>query len=256
MTETSVKKPDIRIRKFEGPLDLLFHLIEKNEFDIYDIPISEITRQYMEFLDAMQKLDMEIASDFLVMAATLVHIKSRMMLPGRRKDSDDAEEDPREELVISLLRYKRCKLLAGELKERNAKYTNCRYRVAMTAKELGIEVKAPPQEFEPEEWDIAVENVCKRNEVRFADISAKITHILKKDKLSIKERVKSMWDVIARRGRMFFHDFFKKGETDKMDRVVGFLAVLELLRSNKITAEQKKPFDAILIEKKGFGDSK
>ena len=154
------------------------------------------------------------------MAATLVHIKSRMMLPGRKGDSEDQEEDPREELVISLLRYKRCKLLAGELKTRHDVYTDCYYRVPSTAKAMDVEIKLPPQEFVSSEFDIAVSNVCKRNEIRFADISAKITHILKKDK--------------------------------KIDRIVGFLAVLELLRGNKITAQQKKPFDVILIEDKGM----
>ncbi|HPE27865.1 MAG TPA: segregation/condensation protein A [Saccharofermentans sp.] len=81
------QKPELRIRQFEGPLDLLFHLIEKNDVDIYDIPIFEITTQYMEFLQEMKSLDMEVASEFLVMAATLVHIKSRIMLPDRRKEA-------------------------------------------------------------------------------------------------------------------------------------------------------------------------
>ncbi|MBR6880461.1 MAG: segregation/condensation protein A [Clostridiales bacterium] len=247
-------RPDLKIREFEGPLDLLFHLIEKNDIDIYDIPISEITEQYMAFLDNMQKLDMEVASEFLVMAATLVHIKSRMMLPGRKADDQDEGEDPREELVISLLRYKRCKMLAGELKTRHATYSDCMYRLPSTAKDLGIEIVYPPQEFEAEEFDKAVADVTRRNEIRFADISSKITHILKKDKLSVKERMKSVFLTITKRGRVFFHELFNKDKTEKIDRIVGFLAILELLRSNKIKAEQKKPFDSILLEEKGMGD--
>ena len=116
-------KPEIRIQHFEGPLDLLCHLIEKNDIDIYDIPISEITAQYMDYLSAMKRLDMDVASEFLLMGATLVHIKSRMMLPGKKSgESDGTEEDPREELVISLMRYKRCRVFANELRERRAKY--------------------------------------------------------------------------------------------------------------------------------------
>ena len=252
MTVTK-ENPQVRLRKFEGPLDLLFHLIEKNDIDIYDIPISDITEQYMDFIAKMESMDMEVTSEFLVMAATLVHIKSRMMLPGRKGDTDDQEEDPREELVISLLRYKRCKLLAGELKNRHDVYTDCYYRVPSTAKSMDIEIKLPPQEFVASEFDLAVANVCKRNEIRFADISAKITHILKKDKLSVRERMKSVWLTISRRGRMFFHELFDKDNPpEKIDRIVGFLAVLELLRGNKITAQQKKPFDVILIEDKGM----
>ena len=104
-------KPDIKLRQFEGPLDLLLHLIEKNDVDIYDIPISTITAQYMEYIESMQEFDMELASDFLVMGATLVSIKSRMMLPGMQASLIAGEDvvDPREELVISLMRYKKTK---------------------------------------------------------------------------------------------------------------------------------------------------
>ena len=245
------QKPELKIRQFEGPLDLLFHLIEKNDIDIYDIPISEVTSQYLDFLERMKGMDMEVASEFLVMAATLVHIKSRMLLPGKQMENSDEGDDPREELVISLLRYRRCKLFAGELKERYTTYSACRYRLPSTAKELGIKIINPPQEFERSEFDSAVEAVCARNEVRFADLSSKITHILQRDKLSVKERMKAVWLQITKRGKMFFHELFPdKSEPEKMDKIVSFLAVLELLRSNKVDAEQKKPFDVILIEEK------
>ncbi|HAW15637.1 MAG TPA: chromosome segregation protein ScpA [Clostridiales bacterium] len=248
-------KPNLKIRHFEGPLDLLFHLIEKNDIDIYDIPISEITNQYMEFLSEMEKMDMEVASEFIVMGATLVHIKSRMMLPGRYTTDEDQGDDPREELVISLLRYKRCKLLAGELKKRHEIYSDCYYKVPSTAKSLDVDIIYPPQEFEPDEFEAAVENLCRRNEIRFADISSKITHILRRDRLSVKERMKSVLLTITRRGRLFFHELFEgKKEPEKIDRIVGFLAVLELLRGNRIKASQKKPFDVILIEDNGMGE--
>ena len=253
MPDISVQ-PNIRIREFEGPLDLLYSLIEKNDIDIFDIPITEITEQYMEYLEQMKRLDMEIASEFIVMAATLVHIKSRIMLPSRKDAAEgSSEDDPREELVISLLRYKRCKMLAGELKTRNEQYRDCVYRLPSTAKEMDVEIVYPPQEFVPEEFSRAVENVCKRNEVRFADISSKITHILKRDKLSVRERMKSVWIRISGRGKMFFHELFDDGKSDRTDRIVSFLAVLELLRNNRIDATQKKPFDVILIEQKGEG---
>ena len=121
---------------------------------------------------------------------------------------------------------------------------------------MDVEIKLPPQEFVSSEFDEAVKNICARNEIRFADIAAKITHILKKDKLSVRERMKSVWLTISRRGKMFFHELFDKDNPpEKIDRIVGFLAVLELLRGNKIKASQKKPFDVILIEDKGTGET-
>jgi len=252
MTQTSVA-PSIKIREFEGPFDLLYSLIEKNDVDIFDIPISEICEQYMDYLEKMKQLDMEIASEFIVMAATLVHIKSRMMLPSFKSEGGDDSEDPREELVISLLRYRRCKQLAGELKKRNELYRDCVYRLPSTSKELGVKIVYPPQEFESPKFLEAIDNICKRNEIRFADISSKITHILKRDKLSVRERMKSVWLRITGRGKMFFHELFEGQEADKTDKVVSFLAVLELLRNNRIEATQKKPFDVILIEEKTEG---
>ncbi len=245
------KAPDLKIRQFEGPLDLLFHLIEKNDIDIYDIPIAEITDQYMTFLGDMKTLDMDIASDFLVMAATLVHIKSRMLLPGRKAVmSADDEEDPREELVIRLLQYRRCKVLASDLRERYKIYSNCMFKLPSTPGSQMISVSPAPAEFEPECLNRAISSVCTRNAIRFADLSSKITHILRRDKISIRDKMKTVWQKLLEKGKMFFHEMFPATETSKMEKVVGFLAVLELLRSNQISADQDRPFDVILLSQK------
>ncbi|MBP5775048.1 MAG: segregation/condensation protein A [Clostridiales bacterium] len=247
----SAVKPEIRIHHFEGPLDLLCHLIEKNDIDIYDIPISEITSQYMDYLSAMKSLDMDVASEFLLMGATLVHIKSRMMLPGKKSDGTaGAEEDPREELVISLMRYKRCRVFANELRERRAKYEGARFRTRMTAKGLGIDTKKISSDFEKDEFSKAIDEINNRNELRFNDISAKIKHILRRDKISVKERMKSLWLTITKKGKLFFSELFKGKKVEKIDRIVSFLAILELVRNNDITAEQKGSFEDILIEEK------
>lgn len=245
--------PELKIQHFEGPMDLLYHLVEKNDIDIFDIPIATICEQYMEYLDTMKSLDMEIASEFLVMAASLVLIKTKMMLPGSKAgENGEAEPDPREDLVVSLMRYKRCKLFAEELKERREKYSGCRTRLPMTAKDLGITVLPVKQEFSVEAFDQATDDICTRNEVRFADISAKITHILRKDKLSVRQKMKNLWKTITSRGKLFFSELFtsKKGEDYKMEKIVSFLAVLELVRNDSITVEQKRLFEDILIEKK------
>lgn len=251
MLEQAVK-PEIKLRQFEGPLDLLLHLIEKNDVDIYDIPISRITAQYMDYIESMKEFDMELASDFLVMGATLVSIKSRMMLPGMQAAlgvSGDEAVDPREELVISLMRYKRCRVFASDLKERREKFDGARFRYASTAKSLGITIAPVEQSFSIEEFNDAVAVINERNEMRFTDISAKIKHILRKDKLSIKERIKTIWRSITGKGKVLFSSLFGK-KAEKMDKVVSFLAVLELVRDNKITAEQDKNFGEISIEEK------
>jgi len=245
-------KPEIKLRQFEGPLDLLLHLIEKNDVDIYDIPISTITAQYMDYIESMKEFDMELASDFLVMGATLVSIKSRMMLPGMQaalSGSGDDVVDPREELVISLMRYKRCRVFAQDLKERRDKFDGARFRYASTAKQLGISLKPAEQTFSIEEFNDAVALINERNEQRFTDISAKITHILQRDKRSVKERIKSIWRSITGKGKILFSSLFGK-KAEKMDKVVSFLAILELVRDNKVTVEQERNFGEISIEEK------
>ena len=231
-----VVKPEIKLRQFEGPLDLLLHLIEKNDVDIYDIPISTITSQYMDYIESMKEFDMELASDFLVMGATLVSIKSRMMLPGMQAalGSGDDVVDPREELVISLMRDK---------------FDGARFRYASTAKSLGITIAPAEQAFSIEEFNEAVAIINERNDSRFTDITAKIKHILRKDKMSVKERIKSIWRSITGKGKILFSSLFGK-KAEKMDKVVSFLAVLELVRDNKINVEQDRNFGEISIEEK------
>ncbi|SDX89777.1 condensin subunit ScpA [Ruminococcaceae bacterium YAD3003] len=250
MLEQAIK-PDIKLRQFEGPLDLLLHLLEKNDVDIYDIPISTITAQYMQYIESMQEFDMELASDFLVMGATLVSIKSRMMLPGMTSSLVPGEDvvDPREELVISLMRYKRCRIFASDLKDRREKFDGARFRYASTAKSLGITIAPAEQSFSIEEFNDAVAVINERNESRFTDITAKIKHILRKDKMSVKERIKSIWRSITGKGKILFSSLFGK-KAEKMDKVVSFLAVLELVRDNKINVEQDKNFGEISIEEK------
>ena len=250
MLEQAVK-PEIRLRQYEGPLDLLLHLIEKNDVDIYDIPISTITAQYMDYIESMKEFDMEHASDFLVMGATLVSIKSRMMLPGMQAalGTGDEAADPREELVISLMRYKRCRVFASDLKDRREKYDGARFRYASTAKQLGITIAPAEQAFSVEEFNEAVAIINERNEMRFTDITTKIKHILRRDKFSVKERIKSIWRSITGKGKVLLSSLFGK-KTQKIDKVVSFLAVLELVRDNKITVEQERNFGEISIEEK------
>ena len=240
--------PVLTLEPFQGPLDLLCHLIEKNRIDIYDIPIDRITDQYLDYLDKLQSIDMEIASEFLLMAATLLHIKSRMLLPQRRAMLNEDIDDPREELVLKLLAYRRCKTIASDLKSRHEMYSNCVYKPPESPGSMGIESVTGTTPVHRELFFQACRHLAKQNEVRFQDISGKISHILKREKVSLKQK---MMDVLRRafnKTRVFFHELFPSGRSSRTEQVTGFLAVLELLRQNRIIVSQDRPFDAMLIE--------
>ena len=207
-------------------LNFIFHQLLDDEFE----------------LENLEKREAELEEE----------IKSRMMLPGMTASliPGDDSVDPREELVISLMRYKRCRVFANELRERRAKYEGARFRTRMTAKELGIDTKKISNDFSKEEFESAISDINERNEMRFTDISQKIKHILRKDKISVKQRMKTLWLTITKKGKMFFSELFAGKKPEKIDKIVSFLAILELVRNNDITAVQKGSFEDILIEEK------
>jgi segregation and condensation protein A len=139
----------IKLEKFEGPFDLLFYLIEKNQIDIYDIPIAEITDQYLDYLTSMQELDLEIASEFLVVAATLLHIKSRMLLPKSTQKPAEEESDPREELILKLVEYKKYKEFAKTLKDRELKWQRVHYKLPEILPQMAYEEELEVSPDEP-----------------------------------------------------------------------------------------------------------
>jgi len=147
------------------------------------------------------------------------------------------------------MRYKRCRVFASDLKERRDKFDGARFRYASTAKSLGITIAPAEQAFSIEEFNEAVAIINERNDSRFTDITAKIKHILRKDKMSVKERIKTIWRNITGKGKVLFSSLFGK-KAEKMDKVVSFLAVLELVRDNKINVEQDRNFGEISIEEK------
>ncbi|NLO35800.1 MAG: segregation/condensation protein A [Clostridiaceae bacterium] len=243
-----VRPPELKISQFEGPLDLLIHLIEKNKVDIYDIPIAEITDQYLTYLAGLDELDMDLASDFLLMASTLLHIKSRMLLPGRSQADAPDEADPREELVLKLLEYRRCKTLATELKKRHEHYREARLKLPEPPGRLGLNLLADPGRLN---WDLfleACQHLARQNRSRFQDQRERMTHILKREKVSVKDKMRQIWLAIGTKTRVFFSELFPDHQTSRTERVTAFLALLELLRLNRVLVRQDRPFDVILIE--------
>lgn len=245
----TVSNPDIKTGTFEGPLDLLCYLIEKNKVSIYDIPIIDITDQYIDFISKMDILDMELTTEFLVMASTLLIIKSKMLLPGKQSAEGSDGDDPREELVIKLLEYRRCKSLADELRNRYSDYKNCVFKLPETTGSLGIEMVHAEEAFCPDSFFNACKVVADRNKIRFYDVTNRLLHILKRDRVSLKDKMKLIWEGVVARTRVFFNELFPLGTMSKSERVVGFLALLELLKSDRLTVEQAFPFDVIYIEK-------
>ena len=246
--------PELKISQFEGPLDLLCHLIEKNQIDIYDIPIAEITEQYLTYLSGLSELDMDTASDFLVMASTLLHIKSRLLLPQRSKIMADEGEDPREELVMRILAYRRCKTIAVRLKNQHEQFAHISLRLPEPVARLGIHRLA---DSEPISWSLfvkACERLSMQNRARFQDQAERITGLLKREKISLSEKMVQIWQSITRQVRVFFHELFPTDSTTRAERVTGFLALLELMRLNRINVRQDRPFDVMLIQKNQIRD--
>ncbi|MDD2534599.1 MAG: segregation/condensation protein A [Eubacteriales bacterium] len=238
----------LSLEHFEGPLDLLIHLIEKNRIDIYNIPITQITDQYLVYLEQCQVLDMEIASEFLVMAATLLHIKSRLLLPSKISITEADLDDPRDELVLKLLAYRRCKMLAVDLKSRQETFSRCRAKPPESPGKAGINTLLAPERLNRDQFWLACQRVVHQNTNRFNDLSSKITTLLRREKVSLKEKMRQILQHALQKTKLFFNELFPADRSSKAERVTGFLAVLELLRLGRITARQDHPFDVIEIE--------
>ena len=196
----------LKLQNFEGPFDLLFHLIEKNKINIYDIPINEITDQYMEYLFAMRELDMEIASEFLVMAATLLHIKSRMLLPNENK-TEEEEKDPREELILRLIEYKKYKETTSELKEKEKIWSATYFKLPEF-----VDVR-----HEPENLDISpgilvsiYSGLLRQNKQKMNGNANRINTILKKEQVTLRVKYEDHKHS-AKKSSFIFSEIFSLG---------------------------------------------
>ncbi len=232
----------VKLEIFEGPLDLLLFLIKKDEINIHDIPISKITDQYLEYLDLMQMLDLNIAGEFLVMAATLMHIKSRLLLPqDDLSQADQQELDPREELVRKLLEYKRFKEVASRLQ--NMESTQKEAFVRPVSQEHIEELEKEPGEqyFEASIFDLisAFTKVLK-------EIPKDTFYNVVKDEVTVSEKMHEIFHLLVARPALSFFNLFENAKS-KMEMIVTFLAVLELIRMKEIVVKQDKPFGDIII---------
>lgn len=240
----------VKLEVFEGPLDLLLHLIDKNKIDIYDIPIVEITNQYMEYIRNMKQDDLNIMSEFLVMAATLLDIKCRMLLP-KEVNEDGEEEDPRKELVEQLLQYKMYKYMAYKLKDRQADADFIMFKKETIPDE--VREYSEPVDLDLLLGDLTLtrlneifKDVVKRQDNKIDPVRSKFGKI-EKEEVPLPMKMTYVQDYARSHKTFSFRQLLEEQKT-KMHVVVTFLAVLELMKTGAIRVAQDETFGEIMID--------
>ena len=235
----------LKLEAFEGPLDLLFHLLEKNKINLYDIPIAQLTDQYMEYLFAMQELDLELASEFLVMAATLLHIKSRMLLPEKKMQNSGNELDPREELVLRLLEYKKYKKAAVEFAARERVWSKLSYKLPEI---FQFERRIIIEEMSPEKLGLAYHEVLRRNEAKInRTVQKGIDTIIATEKVTLRSKIRQVVRTLMEKAFFKFSELFSINTQSKAEVVTGFMAVLELAKIRKVKLKQDGTYKEITV---------
>ena len=242
----------VKLQVFEGPLDLLLHLLEKNKVNIYDIPIVEITNQYMEYIAEMKRHDLNVVSEFLVMAATLIDIKSRMLLPAPETE-DEEEEDPRAELVQQLLEYKMYKCMAYELKDRQMDAGRVMYKKPTIPEE--VRAYEPPVDIHELMSDITLsrlheifESIMKKQQDKIDPLRSKFGKI-EKEEVSLEDKMEELKKYAAGHRHFSFRGLLT-AQSSKVEVIVTFLAILELMKMGTIRISQEHIFDDIQIDSK------
>lgn len=236
---------EFKLQVFEGPLDLLLHLIDKAEVDIYDIPIFQITQQYLEYLDLMQEMDLEVASEFLVMAATLIEIKSKMLLPKPKKEDNPLQEiDPREELVQKLIEYKKYKEFTHLLKDKFEIYEKVFYKNPEPIEDY-ISDFTSITGVTADLLANTLKNILQKNST---SSKRKVREIFR-DTYTVDDKIKEISKLLVAKSVFYFEELFE-GQHAKYEVIVTFLAILELVKRKLITVEQSMNFDRILVKRK------
>ena len=233
----------VTIDNFDGPLDLLLHLIKEQDIDIYNIKIEDITKQYLDYIKHMKELNLEIASEYLVMASELIEMKSKMLLPKKReKEEDDYEEDPRELLIERLLAYKRYKEVTSEFKDleltRKMIFTREPDNLNRYAKE-----EESIEELGVADLIDAFNNLLKRKELD-RPIATKIT----KKELSVADKVNKIKNILRNKKRINFEEIFEVSTKEEV--IISFLSVLEMVKKDEILLTQEGNFKNIVISLK------
>jgi segregation and condensation protein A len=252
-------KVTFKLETFEGPLDLLLHLIDKAEVDIYNIPIKEITDQYLEVLHSMQELELEVTSEFLVMAATLLAIKSKMLLPkppieimaddDMDWDSMDGDFDPRLELVNKLIEYRKYKGIADHLREKELERS-----LIYTREAVDLTPYVQQSEVNPVEGLQLSDLLLAFRKALRKQVNRNRISMIQRDEISVKDRIRQVAEVLQEAGgKLLFSNLLSEDNT-REEIVVTFLALLELMKMKQIVCYQHKLFEDIVIQAREEGN--
>ena len=238
------KKYAIKIDNFEGPLDLLCHLIDKNKMNINDINLSEITDQYIQYLNLQEQMNLEIASEFLVMASTLLYLKSKNLLP---KTEDDEEEITSEELIRRIIEYKKFKEISKVFKQNYIEYSNRYYK----SEEI---IQLPKRKLENKQYEKdyipnIYQKLVERNNQKMNQNAKNIEKIAIVENYTVAGKVKEMFKILVKQKKFIFNKIFTLNKHNKEEVVTAFSGLLELSRRNKVETTQEKLFGDISVEK-------
>ena len=237
------KKYSIKINNFEGPLDLLCHLIDKNKMDIYDINISQITDQYIDYINNMEKMNLDVTSEFLVMASTLLYLKSKHLLP---KTQDDEEEISEEELIRRIIEYKKYKEITKKLKENYLEYSKRYFKMQ---EEIELPKQKIESDFDKDTIPDIYRKLIEKNKDKINENASNIEKIAIVETYSVGNTVKEMYKALIKYKKFTFNKLFSPKKRNKKEVVTAFSGLLEMSRRNKVVTEQEELFGDIEVEK-------
>ena len=237
------QKYAIKIDNFEGPLDLLCHLIDKNKMNIYDIKLSDITDQYIEYINQMEEMSLEVTSEFIIMASTLLYLKSKNLLPSEVEDEKELTE---EELLRRIIEYKKYKEISKKLKENYIIFSKRCYRLQ---EELELPKQKLEKEYQKEIISEIYANVIEKNSNRLNRNAKNIEKIAITDTYTVASKVKEMFKELLRKPKFVFNKLYKVSESNRQEVVTAFTGLLELSRRSKVVTTQEELFGDIVVEK-------
>ncbi len=233
---------EVKIDSFEGPLDLLLHLIKESKVDIWEISIADIAEEYLAYIQQMEKLNLDIASEYLVMASELIEMKSRMLLPRQEKDvGEEEEEDPKERLIRRLVEYQKYKEVTKNFKELESLRQEFYTKAPDNLKEYVEEGVVPSSDVTLEDLMLAFQKFLNRKELE-KPLQTTVT----KKEITVEERRKSIRDILTKRKRVDFFELFEVVTKEYI--VVTFLAILEMAKKQELLIKQESDFSQIMIE--------
>ena len=234
----------IKIDNVEGPIDLLLYLIEKNKMKIEEINLTEITDQYIEYLNEMEKMNLEIASEFLVMASTLLYLKSKNLLP---KQEEAEEELTEEELIKRIIEYKKYKTISQVFKENYAENSK---RIFKTQEDIKLPKQVLEEKYSNEMIPEIYRNLLEKTSVRINKNAKNIEKIALVENYTVGDKVKEMFRVLIKQKKFIFNKLFSLKSRDKQEVVTAFSGLLELSRRDKVETKQEELFGDIYVEKR------